>query len=346
MADRQPRLRACSVLVLTAVTACGASSDARTPAAAASLVAADTMGAAPANVRRIPVQARPELVENSGATLSATQPGIIFTINDSGNEPLLFAFDTTGADRGVWRVTRSRNTDWEAMSIGPCGSANPTPAPDSGAGRAATTPNDCVYLGDVGDNDAKRPSRIIYRVREPAADRAGFVGSVAAEALVYRYEDGPHDVEAMYAAPNGNVFLITKRLLKAPDGRQRPALVFELPASAWGNSSAPVVAARVDSLPIVPGSASRRQITDAALSPDGRLLAVRTYAQIFVFRTDSTTGRVSHAIPPSVCNLASLGRWQGEGIAWFGRGETLVLTSEGRSSPMFAVDCPMPAATP
>jgi len=72
---------------------------------------------------------------------------------------------------------------------------------------------------------------------------------------------------------------------------------------------------------------------------------VRTYGQVFVFSTDSSTGRVNRDVPPSVCNLESLGRWQGEGIAWFGRGATLVLTSEGRTSPMFAVDCPMPTAT-
>ena len=147
----------------------------------------------------------------------------------------------------------------------------------------------------------------------------------------------------MSAAPNGTGFLITKRLLRATDGRLRPALVFELPGSAWGGARA-VIAALVDSLPIVPGSAERRQVTDAALSPDGRLLAVRTYAQVFVFRTDSATGRVNGATPPSVCNLASVGRSRGEGIAWFARGGTLLLTSEGRRSPMVAVNCPMPAA--
>ena len=44
-------------------------------------------------------------------------------------------------------------------------------------------------------------------------------------------------------------------------------------------------AALVDSLPIVPGSAPLRLITDAALSPDAKHLAVRTYAQLFVFAT-------------------------------------------------------------
>ena len=187
--------------------------------------------------------------------------------------------------------------------------------------------------------------RIIYRVAEPTARQAGFTGDVAAEALVYHYADGPHDVEAMYVAPNGDTYLITKRLLLDPSGRPRPALVFVLPRAAW-ESSGPVVAQLVDSLPIVPGSAPLRAITDASLSPDAHVLAVRTYAQVYTFATDSVTGRVRGAIPPGVCNIIAFDVWPGEGITWFGRSAKLLLTSEGRESPMVVVDCPMPRSDP
>jgi hypothetical protein len=309
--------------------ACASQGDASVATLAS--VAVDTMGAEPTAVRRIRVQARRELVENSGVTLSGTQSGIFFTINDSGNEPVVFALDTTGADRGVWRVGRARNTDWEAISTGAC-----APAP---ANRT-----ECLYIGDVGDNGADRRYRVIYRIAEPPAQNVGFTGSVDADSVAYRYADGPHDVEAMYVAPNGSAFLITKRPLRDPDKNRRQALVFELPHNVWRDAGTLTTAALVDSLPIVPGSGSRRLITDAALSPNGRLLAVRTYTQIFVFVTDSATGRVDHRTPPAVCNLAPLGRSQGEGIAWYGRDDRLVVSSEGRTSPMFAFDCPMPAA--
>src|SRR5690242_7251245 len=163
------------------------------------------MGVVPAQPLRIEVQARPELVENSAATLSHTQPGIVFTVNDSGNEPLLFALDSTGADRGVWRVQGATNVDWEAASVGPCSLGTTV---DS-----TMAPRECVYIGDVGDNQAKRKSRVIYQVVEPTAQPAGFNGSVEAKALRYRYSDGPHDVEAMYVAPNGDTYLLTKRRL-------------------------------------------------------------------------------------------------------------------------------------
>ena len=301
-------------------------------------VGTDTMGRLPASTRLIRVQARPQLVENSAAAQSFEQPGIVFTINDSGNDPLLFALDTSGADRGVWRVRGATNVDWEAASVGPCGGSRAIVP-------AVAMPGECVYIGDTGDNKEARATRVIYRVPEPAAQRAGFIGDVTAEALQFRYPDGAHDVEAMYVPPNGFIYLITKRPRRDAAGRLRPALVFELPPDSWRNPG-PVVARLVDSLGVVPGSAPLRVITDAALSPDASVLAVRTYAQVYTFATDPATGRVIGSIPPAVCNIVALDVWPGEGVTWLGPSGKLLLTSEGRFSPMQIVDCPMPRRDP
>lgn len=333
------RSRAVVLLASAAVTglaACSASDVRAAGGARSAYVGTDSMGMTPPSHVLVPLQARRELVENSAAALSHTQPGVWFTINDSGNDPWLFALDTTGADRGAWRVSGATNVDWESASVGPCS------AP-SRADTSAAAVGECVYIGDTGDNDANRPSRVIYRVREPVAQRAGFFGDVTAASLPYRYSDGPHDVEAMYAAPNGDLYLITKRRLRDAARRLRPALVFRLDADAWGHDT-PAVAALVDSLPIVPGSAPLRQVTDAGLSPDANYLAVRTYGQVYVFATDSVTGRVRGAIPPTTCNIALLGDLGGEGVTWFGRSGKLLLTTEGRDSPMRVVVCPLPRA--
>ena len=295
------------------------------------------MGIRPASIRLIRVQGRPELVENSAAAYSYAQAGVIFTINDSGNDPLLFALDTTGADRGVWRVQGATDVDWEAASAGPCGSHAVMPP--------IARPDECIYIGDTGDNSEARTSHVIYRVPEPPARSAGFTGVLAAEALHYRYPDGAHDVEAMYVPPNGFIYLITKRPRRDAAGRLRPALVFELPPDSWGKPG-PVVARLVDSLALVPGSAPLRFITDAALSPDARALAVRTYAQVYTFATDPATGRVLGAIPPAVCNTVALNVWPGEGVTWLAPSGKLLLTSEGRFSPMQVVDCPKPRRDP
>jgi hypothetical protein len=287
---------------------------------------ADSMGAALTDVHTVVMKARRELTENSAAVMSPDQPGVLFTINDSGNDPLLFAIDTLGRDRGVWPVRDATNVDWESASMGPCGAA---------VRRAVR----CTYIGDTGDNRGHHDTRTIYRVREPRADSRG--DPIASERVTYKYADGPHDVEAMYVAANGDMFLITKRAATNSAGRLRQALVFRLPASVW-NSREVATAAVTDSLPIVPGSALLRLITDASLSGDGKHLAVRTYMQVYVFATDPATGRVNAAVAPSVCNIATLGEAQGEGVTWATDAGRLVFTSEGRKAPLHLGNCGLP----
>ncbi len=282
----------------------------------------DSMGAMPRAIRSVRLKAPPELVENSAAAMSERQPGVLFTINDSGNDALLFAIDTTGAARGVWRVLGATNVDWESAAVAAC------------APGAATR---CVYIGDTGDNKARLPFRAIYKVPEP--DASGSRDTVRAERLRYTYSDGPHDVEAMYVAPNGDVVLITKRPLRNAGGGLRPALVFSIAASAW-QSRGMALARLVDSLPIVPGSAPLRLITDASLSPDGKHLAVRTYAQVFVFAIGPTG--VDHRVRAAVCNITSLGEQLGEGVTWADNRGRLVFTSEGHKVPLNLATCPLP----
>jgi hypothetical protein len=263
--------------------------------------------------------------------MSTTQPGVFFTINDSNNPPVLFAMDTTGADRGRWRVLAAENADWESLAVASCGAARKR-------GSAAKSTS-CVYIGDTGDNRESRPSHRIYRTPEPAPLARGGTDTIRAEHLTYEYSDGPHDVEAMYVAPNGDVFLITKRPRFGPSRRLRPALVFRLSAGAWAEKGR-TIAELVDSLPIIPGSAPLRVVTDASLSPDRRHLAVRTYSQLFIFATDIVTGRVNPAAPVTTCDLVPLGEPQGEGVTWLASGRRLLFTSEGQSAPLHLADCP------
>ena len=303
---------------------------------------ADTMGVAAELVREVPSFARPALKEGSAAVVSVLQPGVLFTVNDAGNDATLFAIDTGGRDRGAWKVTRARNVDWEALAPGPCPDDADAGPPDE---RPVEPHGSCLFIGDTGDNMRQRPVRTIYRVREPKAadvrDTGFYTGKARASRLDYRYPDGNHDVEAMYVSADGAIHLITKRPLRAGRRLRRPALVYSLPSSAWGSQDT-AVARLVDSLPIVPGSAPLRTITDASLTRDARLLAVRTYGQVFVFATDSATGRVRHEEAPAVCNVAALDERTGEGISWLPGSTDLVLTREGRRSPLSVVRCPVP----
>jgi hypothetical protein len=290
---------------------------------------ADSMGVVPPS-RSIPVRAHRSLVENSGAAMSLRQPGVWFSINDSGNEPELFAIDTSGAERGRWRIQGASNRDWEAIALGPC-------VTDATASAAAH----CVYIGEIGDNEARHSSVRIYRVEEPDA-QADARGSRRATALTFTYEGGPRDVEGMFAGPDGTLYFISKRKLEDASGRLRPALVYHLPARAWRTPDSIAVATVIDSLPIVPGTALGRQITDAAPSRDRTAVAVRTYTQLYVFRADSVSGRIRTDVAPTICSIAALEEKQGEGVSWFAGTGVWLLTSEGRGEPMWVVSCPPP----
>ena len=271
--------------------------------------------------RRIPTSLPRELKEASAAVMNPASAWL-WSINDSGNEPVVFAIDTNGQHQGTRRVVGARNLDWEAAAIGPC---------------AAGGGPHCLYIGDVGDNSAIRRVVTVYRV----ADGAEGGRSLTAETLTLRYADGAHDVEAMYVMPNGTMYFITKRPLKDPGGRLRPALVFSLPASAWDADSV-VTAALVDSLSVVPGTGPARMITDAGLAPDGRHLAVRTYTELWLFATDPETGRVRADVRPTICDLSQLDERQGEAVTWLDATGRLLLMSEGQRSPLWAIECPIP----
>lgn len=238
------------------------------------------------------------LAEASGAAPSRANPGLFWTIGDSGNPPELLAIDSTGALRGRFVLANVANTDWEAVSVGSCPQGT------------------CVYVGDIGDNAERRSEVAIHRVVEPVVGNAERVTVSGVETLRLRYPTQSHDVEAMGVTPAGSLLLVTK-------GRSAGVLAYELRAEAWSRAGV-VTATRLDSLPIVPHGGTGRLVTDLALTADGRRLVVRTYRDLFVFdRAADGAMTPSHA-----CDI--VGREpQGEGVAWLADGRLLLVSERG-----------------
>jgi len=155
----------------------------------------------------------------------------------------------------------------------------------------------------------------------------------ASAKIQVEYPDRAHDVEALYVEPDGSVILMTK-------GRSGGVLTYRVPPEAWALNSMSK-ALRVDSLPIQANYPLGRVVTDAAISPDGRLVAVRTYRELWFF-TRAEDGRLSLDPARPVCDLTGLQR-QGEAVDWW-LGDTLVLTSERastRAGTIMMVRCPV-----
>lgn len=275
------------------------------------------------------------LDESSAAAPSAAHPHAFYTINDSGNDPVLYAFDTTGAALGRWVVRTAGSDDWEALAVAPC------------ARSGGDSTRSCIYIGDVGDNDLERRAITIYRVVEPESLVHASVGELFPDSLVARYADEPHNVEAMVVSADGSLLLMTKEARRGNDG-PRPTLVYRIDLQRW-TAGDTARAELVDSLPIHPVFATRHTVTDAALDRSGRLLAVRTYDHAYLFAVDSLTGRVRPDTPPARCDLRALKEPQGEGVGIVSVGERvarLLLTSEGEPTPAHLVDCPAPTLAP
>lgn len=322
---------ACAVvaMLVAMVGACGRASDRFAGEGDSGAGVQERQDSLPRNVSVVPLASAQDMDENSAAAASIAHPGVLFTINDSGHDPELFAFDTSGADRGRWRIEGAVNRDWEAVAVGRC-----APADERW----------CVFIGDVGDNALRRPLISIYRVVEPEPLAAGERGTLRADALVARYADGNHNVEAMVVTPKGGLQLITKERGRSGRRVPVPTRVYEIPARAWGGAT-PAEAILVDSLPIAPDREERYEVTDAALSADGAILVVRTTSRVFAFRVDSLTARPDPQVPAATCELARLREEQGEGVGILHIDSATVrvaLTSEARREPLRLATCPIP----
>jgi hypothetical protein len=236
----------------------------------------------------------PGLSEASGLAVSQRVPDRLYSHNDSG-QPTLFALDTRGAVKARVQVTGAKVNDWEALAVGPCSGGS------------------CLYVADIGDNEAKRRNVTVYRIPEPAA---GDTSVAAAEAITFAYPDGAHDAEALLVTQDGVVFIVTK-------GETGSIAVYKAPANAKSGATAKLE--RVGA-PMGKAAAQEQRITDAAISPDGQWVALRSRSSIAFYRAaDFVKGQWKEV---RRVDLSGLREPQGEGIA-FGSGSDVYLAGEG-----------------
>jgi hypothetical protein len=232
--------------------------------------------------------------ESSGLALAGAGDAL-WTHNDSGR-PVLHLVGFDGRARGQVTVTGATVTDWEDVAAGPC----------PGSGR-------CLFVGDIGDNEARRARITIYRVPEPGPSDAQ---TMPAEALTATYPEGAQDAEGLFVLPDGGVYVVTK-------GETGPVAIYELPRTAR-----PGVASRLRRVTQLNADRvdRRERITGAAASPDGQWLALRTVRAVSFYPTGSlAAGTLGE---PLVQDLRPLREPQGEAVE-FGRDGVIHLSSEG-----------------
>lgn len=250
----------------------------------------------------------PRISESSGLVASPTHPDLVWTVNDSGHTASVFGVSLrTGRTVVVLRLRDTDARDWESMAAGRL--------PD---GRGV------LWVGDTGDNNAVRESIVLRLVHEPARlPDDGRAVEVTPVSLRVRYPDGPHDVEALVATPDGRLLLVTKELFAGTVYQVPPEAVRT--ALSGTSVTTPVTARNV-------GGVGQSLVTDGAALPDGRIV-LRGYVDAVVY-TDRT--RSDRGLAPQR-TISLPVQQQGETLTVLDQGATLLVGSEGVRQPLWRV---------
>ncbi len=138
-------------------------------------------------------RSRPDdaLAEASGLVVGR-RTGALFSHNDSGDSPRLFAFTEQGESLGTLPVLGAALTDWEDIAAG-----------------FGAEGEQLLYIGDIGDNEHTRARVRIVIVEEPKTIVDG--ETLQASSVTLTYPDEPHDAETLLADPDSDeVVLVTK----------------------------------------------------------------------------------------------------------------------------------------
>jgi hypothetical protein len=196
------------------------------------------------------------IVESSGLAVSRLHPGIVYTHNDSGGSPKIFAVGQDGRTKATLTIAGAGARDWEAMALG-----------RDQAGRPA------LFVADIGDNmGGAWPYVTVYRVPEPTRLSSQ---TLRATAFRIKYEDGPRNAESLLINP------LTNRLYIA--SKEFAGGLYAAPARL-----------RTDRSNVLHKIANAPSLaTDGAYAPDGRTFVVRTYFAAHVY---SAPGRLLRTV--------------------------------------------------
>jgi hypothetical protein len=180
----------------------------------------------------------------------------------------------------------------------------------------AVTPDGRIWLADTGDNEQRRSSVSVLVTKEPA-DLLD--ASLSWTRYRFRYEDGARNAEALLVHPQTQrIYVVSKE--------GRAGSIYAAPKSP--SADAVNVLRKVADSPA--------NITAGAFSPDGARLAMRNYADAFVYTEIGTSPWVLR-VPDSR---------QGESLTFTLDGSAILVGSEGVRSPVHTVRLPRSLAAP
>lgn len=209
----------------------------------------------PAEQKRYPIENR-KIDESSGLACSTRDKHILWTHNDSGHMPIIFAMDNKGRDRGSFHLEDIENYDWEDMDAFEYLGEN------------------YLLIADTGDNFSIRWDYRINIIKEPDLIRKNRSAISPVWSFVFEYEDGrAYDVESVAVdILREKIIMLTKRTSHA--------IIFELPLKPADLTETQIALKTGEFKEIVSPSA-------LDISADGQLMSINTYRRIHRFHRSS-----------------------------------------------------------
>jgi hypothetical protein len=194
--------------------------------------------------------AKDDVTESSGFEITADNN--LWTHADGGNRAALYKVNETGKLLETLDIPHTSNLDWEDLARDDKGN---------------------IYIGDFGNNENKRRNLRIFRVNEADVSQV--------DTIIFTYNDQQEfppkkaarnfDCEAFFYHQD-HLYLFSKNR-----GDDETVKIYELPAQP-GSYEAKVV----DSLRI------SNKITASDISPDGKLMALLGYGNVYLFEIEDS----------------------------------------------------------
>ena len=203
----------------------------------------------------------PRIKESSGVIASRRYVDVFWTHNDGGGpkKQVLYAIDGEGNTHAFFSVSDVTLHDWEDIAI------------DN---------NGHLYIGDIGNNDAKRDTLAVYEIDEPNPQAsAGAISPKRAWKL--KFPGAPFDCESLFVW-KGYGYVVSKVF---DDAR---AQIFRFPLK---ETSRPLT------LELVATTKIQSAVTGADISADGTLLGLVAKNGAYAFRVEGDVARVINTKP-------------------------------------------------
>jgi hypothetical protein len=226
------------------------------------------------------------ITESSGLAVDPAG-NIYWTVNDSGDRGVAYGIGLDGKVQGSLNF-RAQPVDVEAVAVH----------------------EDRLYVGDIGDNNARRSFVRVFYFNNPRANGL----TVTYHAYDFRYPDGPHNAEALLVNDSGRLFIVTK---------DQDGAIYAAPRKPDRQG--------VNELKKV--GAAPSEVTDGTFLPGGDKIALLTYSSVSVIDASTYEVLASSPIPPQP---------QAESLTLSLDEQSLLVGSEGKKSKVYAI--PVPSA--